>query len=363
MSLYMYSKFQPSSANGVFFKNFEDIHSIGYTDSQSHSFLSGIAAKMGVTNNDGTVTLPRSFGEGTLKNIELEEGLFIRSLDFCLMNDLMFTRWADNVKEHLFQLYFFPDKLNIHFSLDHRPLQPTTLAHSVFMSNELEVHGMFKKQEQVKAIIIMFTPEWAKRNHLFNHPVNNDFLSNILTEEKKSVQLNPVSVEEYQLAADLHESMNPLSEDTLSLKIHTLQLIKSFLLHSATREEQQLNKTQSFYLPEIIKVEHRLMEYLKTSLPPIKTLALEFNMSESTLKRHFKMVFEKNIYQYYLEKKMELAKEMIQVENLPVAAVAYSLGYEKVSSLTSVFKKVYNVLPKSFKLKKSDLDNLDRSVA
>jgi AraC-like DNA-binding protein len=358
----MYSKFQPSSANGIFFKKIEDIHSIKYTDSDSHHFLSGVAEKIGATNINGIITLPKFYGEGTLKNIELEEGLFIRSIDFRLLNDMKFTRWADTVKEKYFQLYFFPDKLNIHFSLDHQALQPITVAHSVFMSNELEVHGMFMKQEPVKVLIIMFTVEWAKQNHLFSHPISDDFLSNILSEGKKSLFLNPVSTEEYQLAADLHAAMNPLSEDKLSLKINTLQLIKSFLLHSASREEEQLKKTQSFYLPEIIKAEHRLMDYLKTSLPPIKKIALEFNMSESTLKRHFKLVYEKNIYQYYLEKKMELAKEMIQVKNLPVTAVAYTLGYEKVSSLTSVFKKVYNVLPKSFKLKKNNLNNLDRSV-
>jgi AraC-like DNA-binding protein len=37
-------------------------------------------------------------------------------------------------------------------------------------------------------------------------------------------------------------------------------------------------------------------------LPSRKELAKEFAMSESTLKRHFKAVYGKTMYEYYLEK-------------------------------------------------------------
>jgi AraC-like DNA-binding protein len=76
-------------------------------------------------------------------------------------------------------------------------------------------------------------------------------------------------------------------------------------------------------------------------------------MSDSNLKRHFRIVYGKNIYEYYLEKKMSLAREMILNEENTVSVVAYSLGYEKVSSFSKAFKKMYGVLPSNLKQNKN----------
>lgn len=67
----------------------------------------------------------------------------------------------------------------------------------------------------------------------------------------------------------------------------------------------------SLYMESIVQVEQRVREHLLSSMPCIKTLASEFNMSSSTLQRHFKIVYGKNIYQYYLEQKPLLGKELI----------------------------------------------------
>ncbi len=335
-----------------------------YTDSTHDSFLSDMGAKLGVNRQDGTIVIPSYIGEGSLKNYELEQGLFIRSLDFKLFNDFQFTRWAQTRKEKYFQLYYFLDRLNFHFSLNETPLQAAAFANSIFMTNDLQIHGQFQKNDTVKAVIILFTDSWIQKNKLHITEPFKTLFTDIINEEKSPMILNPMKVEEYNLAADIHKYINSPDGDRFAIKINSLLLIKNFLSGLANREHLDLNEPHSFYFPEMVKLEKRLSDYLTTALPSIKVLSKEFNLSESTLKRHFRIVYGKNIYQYYLEKKMELAKEMIEKERLPVAAVAYSLGYEKVSSLTSVFKKIYNVLPKSLKIRKTiPPEDLQRSVA
>jgi AraC-like DNA-binding protein len=57
-------------------------------------------------------------------------------------------------------------------------------------------------------------------------------------------------------------------------------------------------------------------------LPSQKQLAREFALSESTLKRHFKAVYGKTMHDYYLEKKMELAKWLLQERKISVSETA-----------------------------------------
>lgn len=99
----------------------------------------------------------------------------------------------------------------------------------------------------------------------------------------------------------------------------------------------------------IWQVEQRLLQSLEDMLPSQKQLAKEFALSESTLKRHFKAVYGRTMYDYYLEKKMALAKWFLQERKISVSETAYRLGYEKVSAFISIFKKYQKVLPGSLK--------------
>ncbi|HEY4060883.1 MAG TPA: AraC family transcriptional regulator [Puia sp.] len=107
---------------------------------------------------------------------------------------------------------------------------------------------------------------------------------------------------------------------------------------------------KTWHLQTIRQVEQRLLQNLENRLPSQKELAKEFALSESTLKRHFKVVYGKTLYEYYLGKKMELAKRLLQEGKTSVSETAYKLGYEKVSAFIIIFKKHHGVLPGSLKL-------------
>jgi len=93
-------------------------------------------------------------------------------------------------------------------------------------------------------------------------------------------------------------------------------------------------------------VEQRLQDFLLTSMPSIAELSAEFNMSPSTLQRHFKIVYRKNIYQYYLEQKLAIGKDLIASKKKTISEVAYMLGYNKINSFSKAFKKYFGMLPK-----------------
>lgn len=112
------------------------------------------------------------------------------------------------------------------------------------------------------------------------------------------------------------------------------------------------------HIEKLMKVKQVLLNHLNMPLPNLSEIAVQVTLSESTLKRHFKNVFGKSVYDYYLEKKMEYARQILLDEPLTVNEIAERLGYEKVSNFIEIFKKRYGVSPGNIK-KKTALKKVD----
>lgn len=77
-------------------------------------------------------------------------------------------------------------------------------------------------------------------------------------------------------------------------------------------------------------------------------LAFLCNVSASTFKRKFVKLYNETPAQYFLKKKMEIAKVLL-MENANPSEVYYQVGYENHSSFSQSFKQIYGVSPKDFK--------------
>ena len=101
---------------------------------------------------------------------------------------------------------------------------------------------------------------------------------------------------------------------------------------------QEPAETHVLHQEKMLMVEKILEQHFEKDLPSIESIAKRAALSESTLKRHFKLMFGKSVYEYYLEKKMEYAKRLLLEKPLTVKEVAYRLGYEKTSNFIHMFK-------------------------
>lgn len=94
---------------------------------------------------------------------------------------------------------------------------------------------------------------------------------------------------------------------------------------------------------KIIQIEAKLMEHLENFPPTLPQLAKEFAINRTTLQELFKEHYGKPIYDYYIGKKMELAKKLLIVDKMSILDITYRLGYTRAGSLNGMFKKHYNV--------------------
>ena len=79
-------------------------------------------------------------------------------------------------------------------------------------------------------------------------------------------------------------------------------------------------------------------------------------LSESTLKRYFKLIYGKSVYEYYLNKKMDMARMIMLQKPYSVNEIAELMGYEKVSHFIEIFKKHHGCSPGT--IKRKQLENV-----
>jgi len=135
-------------------------------------------------------------------------------------------------------------------------------------------------------------------------------------------------------------------------------LVSEFFKKMFNRQPPEAYAIKDVHFEKIMEAENILLAHLQKNLPNLDKIAQSVSLSESTLKRHFKAIFGKSIYEYYLEKKMELAKQLMLENTLTVNDTAERLGYEKVSNFIEIFKKHHGYSPGVLK-KKRNPERLD----
>lgn len=74
-------------------------------------------------------------------------------------------------------------------------------------------------------------------------------------------------------------------------------------------------------------------------------LARMASTNEFVLKKGFREIFGKPLYQYLLQKRMEKAMELLLTTQLQVSEISILVGYEDASAFTRAFKRVFGLLP------------------
>ena len=94
---------------------------------------------------------------------------------------------------------------------------------------------------------------------------------------------------------------------------------------------------------------HEVKRYLDSKLEPefsLKTLAMNFATNEFTLKKEFKLLFGKSIFEYWNGMRFDYAKRLLK-EGYSIKQLANQMGYSNPQNFSTAFKKRYGI-PHSF---------------
>ncbi|HEX9510345.1 MAG TPA: AraC family transcriptional regulator [Puia sp.] len=303
-----------------------------------------------IINN--TMHIPSPRGSGLIKSIFLEEDLYMRYTRLRYYEDIEVIRLAKQADgEIIFALSFLltPDSLKLIKPFIQPAVRPGHPNNVFLTSNNTRLSAMIPEGMLSHTIELLFSREWL-HTHLAGMGEKIEAVSEVLVEEElASVIAEMTRPEEDHLLSEIEFELNKPIFNLLTLRSRALMLLANIINRLPGRNRSTLPLREAYYVQTIRQVEQRLVQSLQDMLPSQKQLAKEFALSESTLKRHFKAIYGKTMYEYYLEKKMDLAKCLLQEKRISVSETAYRLGYEKVSAFIIIFKKYHKVLPGSLK--------------
>ncbi|HEX6428694.1 MAG TPA: AraC family transcriptional regulator [Niastella sp.] len=297
-------------------------------------------------------------GRGQIKKWHLDAGLYMRVWDLYLSKPVELIKEALPVyiANNGFSLLCVHTPESVELKNINQLQQFNKVREQRFALVPDSVNAGLHLTPQVPVQLIEFTISayWLKQQPGFEqvaHYLNDD----VTDDNGMPVLMEICPAKTSQLAAQLIDCIADRKADTHHVLPAALAMIKDFMTTVSRAETDKTSGNIDLYYEKVKEAEAILLSYIHKSPPRIGTIAKMVALSESTLKRYFKLIYGKSIYEYYLNKKMEMARTMLLQNPFSVNEAAGRMGYEKVSHFIEIFKKYHGCSPGS--IKKKQLEN------
>jgi AraC-like DNA-binding protein len=184
----------------------------------------------------------------------------------------------------------------------------------------------------------------------------------IVEQTKCSTDMNPAQL--LQLFTELIKNNNfivnhlKLEYAAYSLGIGNAKLQKAYCLRWLSKitydlltyfselvADKHLTQLAQSEKASVIKLEQDLSSRLGLTTPKVKEMAISLNMSVSKFKTIFKEIFYESPHQYFLNKKLAVALELLSKKELSLSEIAYRVGFSHPSGLTRLIKSKLGETP------------------
>ena len=286
-------------------------------------------------------------GKGGICKMDLEEGLHLRAWDLTMNTGLDLHRLPFEMDDAGIAIHLFfilsPGTILVEWKNAFNQIRPYEPCSMVVVPVGPDILFRLAPEQESRMLDISMSAAWL-RKQFTETDIKATALMGRLDQEKEGFLITSVKDSEYRTIMDLFTQAFSGLKGLLYMKARTLSLIADIFSHSMSDRSQDLP-----HRDKMLMVERLLEDHFEKTLPSIESIARQASLSESTLKRHFKQIFGKSIYEYYLEKKMAYAKRLLLENHFTVKDVAYRLGYEKPSNFIHIFKKFHHYSPGSLR--------------
>ena len=295
------------------------------------------------TLNNRTLCFDNELAKGELTKLEPDKGLWLRKWSLKVYQNIILHKLpAPATTEKKFGLVYFLNPGLFQLKNQSRKIKCNTHHNNLFYCNSAKLNFSVTTGQPFYAIDIAFTKEWLLNQFTEASGSFKTTMEPYLKTDKEIVSMQACTVEDYKI---LHElELSPIAQqDSLFIRSRVYNLVMNFFYKCFSGVRQKGVQCAIQY-DKIMRVAGILAENPQ-KYSGIQTIARQVNMSISSLLRQFKLIYGKGINEYYIEKKMELAKKMMFENRGTVKAIAQALGYKQASPFIERFIKHHGFSP------------------
>jgi AraC-like DNA-binding protein len=323
----------------------------------SDESITKLAEVLNTTSEKGLIQIPQSLGSGIIKKIQLDTGITMRVWNFSLNKPITFKKQSHryNKDEKYFHIGYLlnTDSLGLTNREFPKSMRIPHGMNIVFFSGDAEMDFDIDTGAGLHAIDISVSYTWLMQ--AFSDSDIDSQISSFIKELNERIYptmfLESSSPAEYRVVTDIYTAAASNLKSHLHIKAEAFLLVAEFFRKISSRSSKEVLESKVLYYDKMMMAEKMLEENLEGIFPGVDVIAKKVALSESTLKRYFKTVFNRSMYEHYLEIKMEYAKRLMLEKHVTVNEVASILNYEKVSSFIETFKKHHGYSPGQLKRK------------
>jgi len=133
--------------------------------------------------------------------------------------------------------------------------------------------------------------------------------------------------------------------ESKTLELIALHLVKPSTCNPVTTQVDHLIK--KLYQAQYLIASDLSVQY------SIQELARRTGLNDYILKKEFKRLFGKTVFEYATSSRMDKARELLHHSKKPIYEISEMVGYKNSTHFTAAFKKVEGITPKKYREKKS----------
>jgi AraC-like DNA-binding protein len=318
-----------------------------FSTTDYEQLMNDLAQRLNVPVINHRLVFPEAIASGSLNFIRLPNGAHVNIVN-CKVN----TSWLlcrRKIKEQYYTLRFheltIPNTLEIRIG-DERLRESHTTWSTAYLTNALVDWAYLMEEGTVyKGIDILFSAKWL--GDYLGVTSIDDVLAAYLSLQIENVHREPLDSEYRRLmqeVADVEED-NPMRLAVIQNRI--MLLVERFFLRLYERKRNALFNVplSKADINRVMQVEAVLTRDIFEPAPTIHELARMVSISESKLKKDFKLIYGVPVYEYFQKVRMQAAKDKLLSGDHSVKEVAMELGYSNLSNFTIAFKKEFGLLP------------------
>lgn len=321
-----------------------------YTVSTFEQLIGSLAARMNTQLKDGWLFLPPQYGSGYLRYLRLPNGLEVNIVNMTNHQEWLFSRKKDTKEYYTlrFDSISVAHKLEVKIGTETIEKSKEQIRVAYLTSSLFDWYYKAKAGTTVQGVNILIPKEWLGK--LLGVELFENILPAYVALKSRSFTMEPLDPYYQELLIEILQE----DVDTQFPKLYVLNRVQLMMerffnrIHTRVSLADVEAKFKREDISTILELEKEMVADFTQKPPSITNLARNAAMSTTKFKNLFKSVFGLPVYEYYQQKRMQFAAELLLQEGCSVKVAGEKVGYNNVSNFSAAFKKQFHIPPQEY---------------